>query len=87
MPASIFSNDIPTPNRRKVIGAAVLDGIGNRPENWVVSIHQPQHSPDYVVTIEGPEDFKWTRRFFGNEQTPEFIRDAVKQILATVGEA
>ena len=84
MPASIFSNDIPIPDRRKVIGAAVLDGIGNRPENWVVSIHEPQYSPDYVVTIEGPDNFKWTHRFSGNELTPEFIRNAVGQAVAAV---
>ena len=84
MPTSIFSNDIAMPNRRKVIGAAVLDGIGNRPENWVVSIHEPRGGPEYIITIEGPDNFKWTYTFFGDEQTPEFIRNAVGQAVAAV---
>ena len=82
MPVSIFSNNIAMPDRREAIGNAVLDGIGDPPENeqWTVYIYEPQEKPNYIVTIKGPDDFEWERDFFGpEERTPKFIREEVRQ--------
>ena len=79
MPVSIWCNTIAIPDRCEAIGAAVLNGIGQRPENeqWTVSIYEPADRPDYIVKIEGPDGFKWKRGFFYEEQTPESIQAAV----------
>ena len=85
MRASILSNTIPLPGERIAIQDAVLDAIGEKPdhERWVVSIHEPQDRPDYIIDIEGPA-FKWRRGFFGPyEQTPDFINEEVKNALRT----
>lgn len=80
MPVSV-QNTISVPDKKKAIANAVLEGIGDRraEEQWSVRIIEPPDRPDYIVTIEGPR-FKWKRDFFGpHEQTPEFIRSAVKE--------
>ena len=62
------------------VAVAVVNGIGPRPaqEDWVVWIHDPQHRPGYLITIEGAHGFLWKRRFVGpGERAPEFIRGAV----------
>ena len=84
MRASILANTIAMPGRRQLIGDAVVEGVGDRPENetWKVWIYEPQDRPDYIVTIEGPGDFKWAHTFFGPyEQTPDFIRTEVAKAL------
>ncbi len=83
MSVTIFSNDIPIPELRESIGKAVLDGIGQRPDNeqWRVYIYAPQNSAHYIVVIEGPNGFKWERSF--GERSPEFIREQVKQATHT----
>ena len=86
MSVTIFSNDIPIPEHRESIGEAVLDGIGQRPDNeqWTVSIYAPQNSANYIVVIEGPNDFKWEKSFSGpDERSPELIREQVRQATHT----
>ncbi len=86
MSVTIFSNDIPIPELRDSIGKAVLDGIGQRPDNeqWRGSIYAPQTSAHYIVVIEGPNDFKWERSFSGpDERSPELIREEVRQAIHT----
>jgi hypothetical protein len=57
----------------------VLQGIGQRleDERWTVSIFEPQAGPEYVVRIQGP-GCNWEYTFFGHEQSPELIRDKVR---------
>ena len=86
MSVSIFCNEIPIPEHRESIGKAVLDGIGQRPDNeqWRVEIYAPRDSADYIVVIEGPNDFKWERSFSGpDERSPELIREEVRQATHT----
>jgi len=82
MPISVLTNTIALVDHRKQIQAAVLAGIGSRPqsENWTVRIYEPATSPEYVVKIEGPDGFNWNRTFLGpEEESPEFIRTAVTE--------
>lgn len=81
MAVSVLANTIAMPDRRAAVEKAVVEGIGDRPgEDWRVRIIEPQDRPDYIVTIEGHNNFRWKRDFFGpDEQTPEFIRKAVME--------
>ena len=82
MAVSVFCNTIAMPGRRQAVERAVLQGIGQRPGNWVISIFEPQPSPEYIVSIEGPDGFAWKRAFFGPvEQTPEFIQTEVARAV------
>ena len=86
MSVTIFINEIPIPEHREAIEKAVLEGIGQRPNNeqWMVSIYAPQNSDHYSVVIEGPNDFKWERSFSGpDERSPELIREEVRQATHT----
>jgi hypothetical protein len=84
MPVYVVSNDIGAPPYQKQIGGAVLEGVGDRPDDefWEISIHEAPDSQDLIVTISGPNDFIWTRRFSGpHENNPEFIREEIKKAL------
>ena len=82
MDLSVFCNTIAMPDRRQVVECAVLQGIGQAPGNWVISIFEPQRSPEYIVSIERPDGFAWKRAFFGPvEQTPEFIQTEVARAV------
>ena len=81
MSISIINNTIPVLTRGSV-EKALLDGIGQRPENesWKIWMDEPQNRSAYIITIEGPNDFNWKREFFGiDEQTPIFIREKVRK--------
>ena len=54
MPVTIF-NALPLPDRRQAVQQAVLEGIGEHPENeqWTVCIDEPQNKPNWIVSIEG----------------------------------
>jgi hypothetical protein len=81
MPVEVLYNRIALRTYHDSIQKAVLEGIGERPpgENWTVSIFEPADRPDYIIGIEGPNNFRWERDFFGpTEQTPEFIKNAVQ---------
>ncbi|HXJ93160.1 MAG TPA: hypothetical protein VMT20_09800 [Terriglobia bacterium] len=85
MAVKVFCNTIALPTYRDSVRGAVLEGIGERPpnEDWMISIFEPQDRPDYIVKIEGPNNFRWERDFFGpTEQTPEFIKHSVKEAIA-----
>jgi hypothetical protein len=85
MAVKVFSNTIALRTYRDSVQRAVLDAIGERQpsEDWTVSIFEPQDRPDYIIRIEGPNSFRWERDFFGpTEQTPEFIKNAVKEAIA-----
>ncbi len=79
MSVLIVSKSIAMPDRRETIGKAALEGIGHRPEAqiWEIQIREPQNMPNYIVTIHGPSNFKWVRDFFGEEDTPDFIRQEI----------
>ena len=79
----ILSDNIPLPEKRERFEGAVLEGMGKLPASWTASIYQPQGTGLYVeVIIEGPETFKWTRRFTGpDEQKSEFVKMAIRNGL------
>ena len=87
MAVSIFCNTIPAPDRGKAVQQAVLAGIGTRPESetWKIQIFEPQSSTEYVIKIEGPNDFKWDRTFVGpEEEAPEFICNEVHSATQSI---
>lgn len=81
MSVIIVENKIALPQRMNAVSAAVLKGIGNRPddEEWRITIFEPIDSPRFTITIHGPHDFTWKRTFLDpKEQTFEFIRREVR---------
>jgi hypothetical protein len=82
MRAKIVSNTIQSPDSGSV-SEAVVDAIGDRPEpeEWTISLHEPQNTTDYVIAITGP-DFRWRRTFFAPyEQSPLYINDEVRKAV------
>jgi hypothetical protein len=76
---TIFSNDLPNPQDRKAVGAAVLDALGNREMRAYIS--EPQNSHYWTVRIEGPNGFVWKRDFMYDEERPEFVAEAIRKML------
>ena len=79
----ILSNNIPSPEKRARFETAVLEGMGKLPSSWTASIVETQETGLYVeVRIEGPETFKWTRRFTGpSEQDAGFVKTTIRNGL------
>ena len=63
---------------REPLAQAISDGIGQRPEDWVVKVSQPDDVDAWDVRIEGPNDFNWAHRFEGAERAPELIGNSVR---------
>jgi hypothetical protein len=81
---AVFSNTIAIPESKKSVQRAVVEGIGKRPKNerWTASIFE--RAEDWVVVIEGPNQFKWEQEFFGpSEQNHYFIREAVSKAICS----
>ena len=79
----ILSDNIPLSEKRERFEGAVLEGMGKLSSNWTASIYEPQETGFYVdVIIEGPETFKWTRRFTGpDEQKAGFVKMVIRNGL------
>jgi len=83
MRAKVVENTIAMPHDAAAVERAVLDAIGERPDDqtWAVRISEPSDRSDYIIHIEGP-GFRWRQEFFGPlEQTPSFVFDEVKRAL------
>jgi len=68
MAVRVQSNNLPIPAVRAAVQEAVLGAIGEPSGDWQVQIHEGPYSPAWQITIWGPNDFQWTREFFGPEQ-------------------
>src|SRR5579864_7939123 len=68
MAVRVFSNNLPNPATRAKVQEAVIGAIGAPSGDWTVQIHENQNSPSWHITIWGPNDFHWTREFFGPEE-------------------
>jgi len=77
MACTILSNNIPSPEAREAVNAAIREGVGARAGEWRVVVYQPQDFPALAVRIEGPEELRLNWTFLAGEQTTEFIRDRV----------
>ncbi|MGC9945269.1 MAG: hypothetical protein ABSF64_02635 [Bryobacteraceae bacterium] len=82
------SNNLPDPAARVALQEAVLDALGARNGDWRVQIHENQDSPSWHITIWGPNDFHWTREFFGIEEQNSlnayaFIRQTIASLFST----
>lgn len=87
MAVRVFSNNLPNPTVRAQVQEAVLEAIGIPIGDWLVQIHEKQESPSWYITIWGPNNFHWSREFFGvEEQNPiggySAIREAILEALS-----
>ena len=79
MAVRIFSNTIPGIDYRANVQQALVDGIGDRPGDFMAHILAPADSASWFITIEGPHG-RWHQEFFGPiEQEPSgrFIRETI----------
>ena len=82
MSVIISSNKIAIPEHNKTVAKAVVQGIGLRPyhDDWQISIFEPIDIAKYIITIQGPNNFRWERDFFGpTEQRLDFICEEVRK--------
>jgi len=77
MACIIVSNNIPSPEAREAVNAAVREGIGARAGDWKVIVYQPEDYPAIAVRIQGPQALRFNWTFLAGEQTTDFIRDRV----------
>ncbi len=77
MACIIVSNNIPSPEAREVVNAAIREGIGTRAGDWKVIVYQPEDYPAIAVRIQGPKELRFNWTFLAGEQTTVFIRDRV----------
>jgi hypothetical protein len=82
VPCTIVSNNIESPELREVVSRAIREGIGEKPGEWKVIVYQAADYAGLGVRISGPEDLRCNWTFFGNEQSPDFIRERVAQSIA-----
>lgn len=83
MSVTIHLEDIVIEDRRAAIEEAVREAFGARPGDWEVWIHEPRYDPRYIITISGPNEFKWEQNFFGPiQQSPDNIREEIVRALA-----
>ena len=87
MAVRVFSNNLPNAAVRTAVQEAVLGAIGAPSGDWLLQIHENPESPSWHVTIWGPDNFHWTREFFGiEEQNPlngfAFIRQTISDVLS-----
>jgi hypothetical protein len=87
MAVRVSNNNLPDRAVGAAVQEAVLGAIGAPDGDWRVQINENQDSPSWHVTIWGPNDFRWTREFFGpEEQNPAdgyaVIKRAVAEALA-----
>ena len=91
MAVRVFSNNLPNPALRDALQEAVLGAIGAPSGDWLVQIHENPESPSWHVTIWGPNNFHWTREFFGTEeQNPldgfAFIKTTISEVRKTISD-
>jgi hypothetical protein len=91
MAVRVFSNNLPNPAVREAVQEAVLGAIGAPSGDWLVQIHENAESPSWHVTIWGPNNFRWTREYFGiEEQNPldgfAFIKKTISEVRKTVSD-
>jgi hypothetical protein len=82
MPVHVWAN--PGSVHALTFGAEAIlrDAIGDRSGDWNVFIVDMSPASEYVITIDGPDDFFWRRKFHGsNQQTLEFIIDKIQKSL------
>ena len=87
MAVRVFSNNLPNPAVRDAVQEAVLGAIGAPSGDWLIQIHENPESPSWHVTIRGPNNFHWTREYFGiEEQNPldgfAFIKKTISDVLS-----
>src|SRR5437016_7091884 len=87
MAARVFSNNLPNPTVRAEVQKAVQEAIGVPSGDWRVQIHENQDSPSWHITIWGPNNFQWTREFFGVEEQNasdgySFIRRTISEVFS-----
>jgi hypothetical protein len=91
MAVRVFSNNLPNPTVRNAVQEAVLGAIGAPSGDWLVQIHENAESPSWHVTIWGPNNFRWTREYFGiEEQNPldgfAFIKKTISEVRETISD-
>jgi hypothetical protein len=89
MAVRVFINNLPDPAVRAAVQEAVLAAIGAPGGDWRVQIHENQDSPSWHITIWGPNNFDWTREFFGIEEQNSidgyaFIRRTISSVLSRI---
>jgi len=82
MACTIVSNNIPVPETREAVSAAIRAGIGEREGDWTVVVYQAEDYPGLAVRIAGPREMRFGWTFFGKEQMPEFIRERTASSIA-----
>jgi len=79
----IVSNNIRSPETREAVSTAIRAGIGEREGDWEVVVYQAEDYPGLAVRIAGPRQMRLGWTFFGEEQTPEFIRQRTENGISS----
>ncbi len=85
---SVSVNTIPAPYRQRM-EEAVLEGIGDLPGLWAVTLLADQKNLAYYVAVKHEDGRTWQWRFDGPiEQKPDVVRTRIRNRLrTTVGQA
>jgi len=65
------------------VSTAIRAGIGEREGAWEVVVYQAKEYAGLVVRIAGPTEMRFGWTFFGEEQTPEFIRQRTENGISS----
>lgn len=85
MAVRVSNNNLPNRAVGAAVQEAVLETIGALDGDWRVQIHESHDSPSWYITIWGPNDFRWTREFFGPQE--QNSSDGYTAIRKAVGDA
>jgi hypothetical protein len=79
---TIVSNNIASYGLREAVSRAICEGIGEKPGDWTAIVYQAVDYAGFAVRISGPENLRWNWTFYGQEQSPDFIRVRVAESIA-----
>ena len=86
MAGFIESNTISSINKRLAVNRAVLEAIGEREGGWRISIAESGDKRIWNVAVRGPNGFRCTLNFEGNERVPSHVGSTIRAALEKADE-
>lgn len=82
---SILSNNLPNPKDRSDVDGAIRRALADRTGDWRASIVEPHNASFWQLSVQGPANFNWVRRFDGpDEQRAEYVESQLRAAVAEV---
>ena len=75
--SSYFLSNLATP-LDTLFEERVVDVIGARPGEWIVSLTDRPEVSAWYISIDGPNNFEWGKRFIGVERQVDTVMESIR---------